>query len=349
MCSSAPWLRHTASFSSLDAHAITRAPSALPISIAARPTPPAAPRTSSVSPAFNAARSRSAWSEVPYVSTNAAPVTKSIFSGSGSSRFASVFTSSAKAPKVVNAMTRSPGRNRYVEGVRFGVFALRAQLGEQQQRVRIAQDALGHARHRGLQPVRIERAADAHRGEHVAHQHAAIRVGGLGFFDLDFYRCALGIRDAWRGRFGHRAALDIDEHGAAVFLQRVELVLRGKHEALEHEGRISPGTIELGDVHAEAQFGDWYAFFHARLTYAQMIESGLLAALAKLGGVIYLGISLSAYLLQDKLIFQPHTISDIQRSQISARHPNVSDIFLQAADGTRLHGWHFKTRADAPL
>jgi pimeloyl-ACP methyl ester carboxylesterase len=80
-----------------------------------------------------------------------------------------------------------------------------------------------------------------------------------------------------------------------------------------------------------------------------MIESGLLAALAKLGGVIYLGISLSAYLLQDKLIFQPHTISDIQRSQISARHPNVSDIFLQAADGTRLHAWHFKTRADAPL
>ena len=35
-----------------------------PISMAAMPTPPAAPRTSSVSPAASAARSESAWSEV---------------------------------------------------------------------------------------------------------------------------------------------------------------------------------------------------------------------------------------------------------------------------------------------
>ena len=79
------------------------------------------------------------------------------------------------------------------------------------------------------------------------------------------------------------------------------------------------------------------------------MEVGLLGALAKLGGVIYLGISLSAYLLQDKLIFQTRTLSDIQRSQVAARHPNVSDIFLQAADGTRLHAWHFKSGAEAPL
>src|SRR5207302_473706 len=48
-----------------EAQATTRAPSALPISIAARPTPPAAPSTSSVSPACSAPRSRNAWSEVP--------------------------------------------------------------------------------------------------------------------------------------------------------------------------------------------------------------------------------------------------------------------------------------------
>src|SRR6266850_95543 len=110
MPASAPCSRQTASLSSLEAQAMTRAPSALPISIAASPTPPAAPRTRTVSPAFSAPRSRSAWSEVAYVSRNAAPVTKSIFSGSGSSRTASVFTSSAKAPYVVNAMTRSPWR-----------------------------------------------------------------------------------------------------------------------------------------------------------------------------------------------------------------------------------------------
>ena len=80
-----------------------------------------------------------------------------------------------------------------------------------------------------------------------------------------------------------------------------------------------------------------------------MMEVGLLGTLAKLGGVIYLGISLSAYLLQDKLIFQPRTLSDAQRMEITARYANVSDIFLQAGDGTRLHGWHFKSAADAPV
>ena len=80
-----------------------------------------------------------------------------------------------------------------------------------------------------------------------------------------------------------------------------------------------------------------------------MLEVGLLGTLAKLGGVIYLGISLSAYLLQDKLIFQPRTLSDNQRAQVVARYTNVSDIFLQASDGTRLHGWHFKSGTSAPL
>src|ERR1051325_10091293 len=43
MPASAPWLLHTASFSSLDAQAMTRAPSALPLLIAATPAPPGAP------------------------------------------------------------------------------------------------------------------------------------------------------------------------------------------------------------------------------------------------------------------------------------------------------------------
>jgi uncharacterized protein len=79
------------------------------------------------------------------------------------------------------------------------------------------------------------------------------------------------------------------------------------------------------------------------------MEWGLFGALAKLGGVIYLGVSLSAYLLQDKLIFQPRPLADAQRAEIAARHPNVSDIFLQAADGTRLHAWHLRSAPDAPL
>jgi len=79
------------------------------------------------------------------------------------------------------------------------------------------------------------------------------------------------------------------------------------------------------------------------------MELSLLGGLAKIAGVLYLGVSLSAYLLQDKLIFQPRPLSYAQRSQIAARYANVSDTFLQAADGTRLHAWHFKSGVDAPL
>lgn len=79
------------------------------------------------------------------------------------------------------------------------------------------------------------------------------------------------------------------------------------------------------------------------------METGLLAALAKLGGIVYLGISLSAYLLQDKLIFQQRPLTEARHDEVVARHANVSDIFLQAADGTRLHAWQFKSDPDAPL
>ena len=52
-------------FSALEAAAITRAPMALPISTAARPTPPEAPSTSRVSPGCRLARCLSACIEVP--------------------------------------------------------------------------------------------------------------------------------------------------------------------------------------------------------------------------------------------------------------------------------------------
>jgi len=52
---------HSAHFSSLEAAAITRAPMALAIWMADVPTPPAAPSTSTVSPALSCARSTRAW------------------------------------------------------------------------------------------------------------------------------------------------------------------------------------------------------------------------------------------------------------------------------------------------
>ena len=68
----------TASFASLEAAAITIAPIAFANSTAAKPTPPPAPKISTVSPAFNYALSLRAWYEVPYVMEKLAAVSKSI-------------------------------------------------------------------------------------------------------------------------------------------------------------------------------------------------------------------------------------------------------------------------------
>ena len=56
MPASAPCFVAKAIFSADEAQAMTRAPINLPISIAARPTPPEAPSTASVSPALRPAR-----------------------------------------------------------------------------------------------------------------------------------------------------------------------------------------------------------------------------------------------------------------------------------------------------
>ena len=60
---------------------MTLAPIAFPNSTVARPTPPAAPSTSNVSPSFSSALCFKAYKEVPYVIGRAAAVSKLIESG----------------------------------------------------------------------------------------------------------------------------------------------------------------------------------------------------------------------------------------------------------------------------
>lgn len=79
------------------------------------------------------------------------------------------------------------------------------------------------------------------------------------------------------------------------------------------------------------------------------MDWGLLGVVVKLGAAAVLAVPLAAYLMQDKLIFQPRPLAETEHQAIAARHPNVADIFLQAADGTRLHAWHVKSAAGAPL
>src|SRR6267142_1304395 len=79
------------------------------------------------------------------------------------------------------------------------------------------------------------------------------------------------------------------------------------------------------------------------------MDFGSLAALVKLIAALAVAVPLTAYVMQDKLIFQTRPRSEQERQAIAARHPQVADTFLQAADGTRLHAWHFQAAPDAPL
>ena len=76
-----------------------------------------------------------------------------------------------------------------------------------------------------------------------------------------------------------------------------------------------------------------------------------LLTLVKLGAAVVLGVPLVAYLMQDKLIFLTRPLSDGEHRAIAARHVDVADVFLQAADGTRVHAWHVKIKSadNAPL
>ena len=94
----APHRKANSRFCSSLTTAIVRSPMARPSWIAAVPTPPAAPCTSRVSPARAWARLTSAKSAVRWFSGTAAPASKLIPSGKGSTRAAGTDTTSCQQP-----------------------------------------------------------------------------------------------------------------------------------------------------------------------------------------------------------------------------------------------------------
>ena len=62
---------------------------------------------------------------------------------------------------------------------------------------------------------------------------------------------------------------------------------------------------------------------------------------------VALGLPLVVYFAQDALIFYRQPIAEGRRADIVQRHAAVADVWLTAADGTRVHSWHLK--AGAPL
>ncbi len=67
----------------------------------------------------------------------------------------------------------------------------------------------------------------------------------------------------------------------------------------------------------------------------------MLTSILKIAAAVALGVPLAVYLLQDKLIFHPPLVAQ--------RAPSAADVYLQAADGTRLHALHVKAGPSAPL
>jgi len=57
--------------------------------------------------------------------------------------------------------------------------------------------------------------------------------------------------------------------------------------------------------------------------------------------VVVVGLPLLMYLAQDSLIFHPQPLAESKRLALSQR-PAVESLFIDAADGTRLHAWHVK-------
>ena len=57
--------------------------------------------------------------------------------------------------------------------------------------------------------------------------------------------------------------------------------------------------------------------------------------------VIVIGLPLLLYLAQDSLVFHPRPMPEAQRTAL-AKRMLVESVFMEAADGTRLHAWHVK-------
>jgi hypothetical protein len=60
--------------------------------------------------------------------------------------------------------------------------------------------------------------------------------------------------------------------------------------------------------------------------------------------LVVIGFPLLVYLAQDSLVFHPQPIAEAQRAALAQR-PAVESLFIDAADGTRLHAWHARGKS----
>ena len=174
-----------------------------------------------------------------------------------------------------------------------------AQLREQEQRVRVADHAVGKRVDEPLHLAAIEArgAAFLERLHQLLERLAGLRVERARRFDLVRelgLRRVAGIAVDGEGGSGrgrrrrgddraHVAPPDVDEHLPAELAQRLELPLALQEESLKHERRFGPRSVELGDVHAELQVGHRYGF----LIHAATLPMPLGRRLLRTGGGLH--------------------------------------------------------------
>lgn len=73
-----------------------------------------------------------------------------------------------------------------------------------------------------------------------------------------------------------------------------------------------------------------------------MSGESLLLPLGKIALAVAIGVPLIVYLAQDGLIFHRQQIPEARRAEIARGIPQAESVFLTAADGARVHAWHYK-------
>ena len=75
----------------------------------------------------------------------------------------------------------------------------------------------------------------------------------------------------------------------------------------------------------------------------------MFSSILKVAATVAIGLPLIVYLAQDALIFYRQPLPESRRAEISRRFPEVQEIFLQSTEGTKIHAWHVRAPATAPL
>lgn len=70
---------------------------------------------------------------------------------------------------------------------------------------------------------------------------------------------------------------------------------------------------------------------------------GAIAAVFKIAAALVVAVPLIVYFAQDGLIFLRQPVPEARRAEIARALPQAQSVFVTAADGTRVHAWHFKS------